>query len=200
MNFALSVEVSNFWRWFIQHSSELRDIRSAEDAEYEELERRVAHVNEEIGVEIGGSEASDEVSLVFTAHGNERIFPVVDALVKGAPRIAGWQVRALKPPLLEDFEVQYDEDALRVSDLWFEILTRGTLSGKLSIRIACAGCQNEERGNAALLALESFIGERAYASSIEVEEVIALPENPGAGGLMPISRLAEILGIDSPHS
>jgi hypothetical protein len=199
MSFALSAEISDFWRWFVKHEEKLKKIRSAEDAEYEELERRVAEINEELSVEMGGSEGSGEISLVFTAHGNERVFPIVDALVKGAPRIAGWQLHALKPPLLENFEIQYERNILRTGDVLFKILTRNTSSGKLSIEIACAGCKDEECAHAALLVLESFIGERACALSVEVEEVIPLPENPSVSGLMTIRRLAEILGIDSTH-
>jgi hypothetical protein len=195
MNPTLSNEIGVFWRWFVQRSSTLRTIRSADDAAYAELEREVAGVSSELGVEIGGDDESNDMSLIFTAHGNENVFPIVDALVERAPRIDGWQIHALKPPLSEDFELEYDGGALRLSDIWFKTSGMKLASGRLPIQIGCHDFKNDERKDAALLALESFLGERAFAASIEIEGLLELPGDPMSIGFLPVMRLREVLAL-----
>jgi hypothetical protein len=200
MSLMLSKRTEEFWRWFSENSKRLQAIRSAEDPQYAELERGVARISEDLGIEVGGTDEAGEMFLVFTAHGNENLFSVVDSVVQAAPKISGWQICALKPPLLEDLEVQYEGEVLRLSDLWFKVTGPKSLSGKLPLEIAInkKGQKSGDQGareNAALLVLESFLGERAYASAIEVTEFVELSSGPGASEFAPVRDLAEILGI-----
>jgi hypothetical protein len=192
----LADTIDNFWSWFTKHSKALRAIRSAEDEKYTELEARVATVNAGLDVEIGGADDSEDISLIITAHGNESMFPIVDALVQRAPRVDGWQIYALKPPLLEDLELQYGGGVLRLSDIWFKVVSKKKWTGKLQIQIACRNGKSEARQDAALVALESFLGERAFAASIEIENLVELPKDPAASGFLPIMRLPTELAVN----
>ncbi len=195
MNVTSSDEIKAFWDWFVRRAPALKAIRSAEDAAYAELETRVAKIDPRLDVEIGGSYGSDEMSLVITAHADARLFPVVDSLVQSAPSIDGWRILALKPPLFEDLEVTYDGGAIRSGDIWFRVLGERGLPGRHTIEVACADFERDCIENAALLALESLLGERAFATSIEVARFVALPSNPVASGFAPIDRLPALLGI-----
>jgi len=100
---------SDFWDWFQENSEALKRIRSADSPKYAELQRRVAQLGLDIDAEIGGSPSNDDLELIFTAHGEQGCFPLIDQIVGAAPPLSGWRIRALKPPLLEDFSVHYGD-------------------------------------------------------------------------------------------
>lgn len=193
MNSTLSDEIGHFWSWFIQCSKSLRTIRSTEDTGYEELAQKVASINAELSVEVGGDEKSEDMSLIVTAHGKRSLFHIVDALVGRAPKIEGWQIYALKPPLSEDFQIEYAGGVLQLSALWFKASHAALSSEKTRLRIALRDCKDDERKDAALIALETFLGERAFANLVEVEELIELPRDPAANGFFPVSRILDVL-------
>lgn len=42
-------------------------------------------------------------------------------LVGDAPLLGGWRIRALKPPLLEDFSVHYGDQEITTREIWLKI-------------------------------------------------------------------------------
>jgi len=191
-------DIDGFWGWFKKNSRRLRRIRSADDIAFTELEKLINGISSDIGIEIGGSEDSDTMSLILTAYGVTSVFPLVDAIASRAPKIPGWQIVALKPPLLEEMEVDYEGTVVKVSDLW--VLPGDTLpDGVIPIQIAITAPPqpegDENREAAALLALESFLGERAFASLIQVVGFVRPPAQLPVNGFIQPGAFAERLGL-----
>ena len=190
---------SDFWDWFRENSEALKRIRSADSPEYAELQRRVAQLSPDIDAEIGGSPSSDDLELVFTAHGEQRCFPLIDQIVGDAPLLGGWRIRALKPPLLEDFSVRYGDQEITTREIWLQIeSTRDApLRLAVAIRRESDSDQDRNRESAALLVIESFLGERAYALQIAVDRFVDLPNDPSAEGFVSLRDVADRLRLSA---
>jgi hypothetical protein len=190
---------SDFWDWFRKNSEALKRIRSADAPEYAELQRRVAQLGPDIDAEIGGSPSSDDLELIFTAHGEQCCFPLIDQIVGSAPPLSGWRIRALKPPLLEDFSVQYSGQEITTREIWLKIDSKRDAEHPLRLVVAIRrendADQDRDRESAALLAIESFLGERAYASQISVDCFVDLPNDPAAEGFVSLRDVADRLRL-----
>jgi hypothetical protein len=188
-----------FWEWFRNNSEALKRIRSANAPEYIELQRRVAQLSPDIDAEIGGSPSGDELELIFTSHGERRCFPLIDQIVGSAPPLDGWRIRALKPPLLEDLSVQYGDQKITTREIWLKVDSKPDTEHPLRLRVAVRredhADRDPDRESAALLAIESFLGERAYASQISVDCFVDLPTDPGAEGFVSLRDVADRLQL-----
>jgi hypothetical protein len=86
-------ETLAFWKWFSAHASELRaekDGRKVFERINAELEKRHPKVYAEIG-----SRGGDRL-LVFTADGDQKLFPVVQDLYATRPSLPGWKIVAFR--------------------------------------------------------------------------------------------------------
>lgn len=197
---SVSVErIDDFWRWFIANAYSMREIRSAEDPAYAELEHHLLKIHEGLGAEIGGSDNSDQLTLVITAYGDGSLFPLADAVVLRAPSISGWQIVGLKPPLLEDLEIHHEEGILKTQDLRFRVVENADTQGRIAIEIAVRsnkkGGNARSREDAAVLALSSFVGERMFACRIRIARIVAFSDSSAGSEYLPLGELAAILGI-----
>jgi hypothetical protein len=151
------------------------------------LSRRVEALAEGIGVEIGGDAAdASKMSIVFTASGDEDLFPLVDTIVSRAPKMRHWQVVALRPALGEDFEVSFEGWTVRAHDVWLRLHYPLKGSDRISIEIATTGGwrsgNKDAQQTAALMAVESALGERAFALMVTVQGFVVCPEAPSEAG------------------
>jgi hypothetical protein len=192
-------EFPKFWRWFQDNSEVLKRIRSADAPEYNELQRRVARLSPEIEAEIGGFTSKDDLNLVFNAHGDRRYFSLIDEIVKSAPHMDGWCVRALKPPLLENLRVQYGDQEITTQEIWLKVGSGQDTESRLQLIVAIQhendANQNWSRESAALLAIESFLGERVYSLSMFIDGFVDLPNNPRAEGFVSLWDIANQLQL-----
>jgi hypothetical protein len=187
-----------FWDWFVAHSKELLRIRSADSSEYVQLESMVADVDPGIGIEIGGGSGPTELQLIFTSHGVQDLFPIIDDLVAAAPPIKGWRVRALKPPLLEDFKLTYEGWSISAADIWVQLskhVDQGTYDITVAVRCSSNMASSAELKDAAIIAVESYLGERAFATMIREWKFVNLPHDPPASEFIKLQDAARVLGV-----
>lgn len=191
--------ISKFWEWFRARSEALKRIRTPDAPEYAELQRRVAQLSPEIDVEVGGSLSSNHLELIFTAHGDQRFFSLIDQIVGSAPPLSGWRIHALKPPLLEHLDVQYGGQKISTQEIWLKIDSQQDTGQPLQLGVAilCEDNENKDldRKSAALLAIESYLGERAYASQISIDCFVDLPNDPDAEGFATLREVADRLQL-----
>ena len=191
--------IAEFWRWFQGHSEGLRRIRSSGTAQLTELESQLARLSPDIDVEIGGNPARETLDLIFTAHGDTSQFALIDQIVSGAPSLAGWRVLALKPPLLEELLVQFEDEEISTNDIWMRMTSSWSPPAPLRLEIAIStpsGTQlDPNRQFAASIAIQSFLGERAYALEISVEAFVDAPDDPDLEGFVRLEHVASRLGL-----
>lgn len=191
--------IAEFWRWFQGHAETLKRIRSSESTEYTELEGQLAKLSPDIDVEIGGNPAHETLDLIFTAHGDASQFALIDQIVSSAPPLAGWRVLALKPPLLEELLVQFEDEEISTNDIWIRTTSNWVPPDPLRLEVALSVDsemqQDPNRQFAASIAIESFLGERAYALEIKVEAFVEAPSDPDLEGFVRLEYVAHRLGL-----
>ena len=181
----------SFWAWFEASSNRIRKVRSASERLYKEIESRLHEVCPQIGFEIGGSPDSDDMSLVITAFGDVNLFDTAYSLVAHAPPIKSWNILALKPPLAEQAEIEYEGIRLSTKDIYFSVIdSAADCPIKLEIVISARKRKlSEGLQDAALLLIASVVGERAAAMNIEVVELRVMESKTPVRGYRPILEL-----------
>jgi hypothetical protein len=107
----------------------------------------------------------------------------------------------LKPPLLEDFELTYEETKIAVHDIWLKLLDvewrrSGTIAVQIAVQVAADDDSIRKVQDGALLAIESYIGERAFGMLIRHYEFEKVPFDPLDQGFIQLPDLAAMLGIN----
>lgn len=191
-------KIEAFWLWFRANSRKLRNIRSADDPEYLELECHLTAIGE-VNFEIGGSGTNDDLELILTTHGDVDKFPLVDSVVAAAPAIDGWRIRSLKPPLAENIEIVFGGERMRSKDIWIKIDAGVSAQNQLCVYLGVAKsidpALDQARKRGALVLLESYLGERAFSSQLDVLGFIDIPVDPRREGFVPIEEVANRLGV-----
>lgn len=188
-----------FWIWFRRHADRFRKIESVEDDSYSELEAKVSEQFPGIFLELG-QRSGKARELILTAHGEKKLFKVIDEIIAHAPHIVGWAFLALKPPLLEEFEMTYEGTTIRVRDIWIRVQNlkaQESLVGEMQIAIRSTNCSglNRQIKEGALIAIESYLGERAFGTSIEHYEFVEIPVDPESEGFIQLPDLATLLTV-----
>jgi hypothetical protein len=187
-----------FWDWFQFHATQLRGIRSSQSAEYAEIERRLKKIGD-VYFEIGGGPETTYLELVLTAHGNRDGFPLIDAIAAAAPRIEGWRICALKPPLLENLKIVFEGQTVESQHLWVKLASGTPSPGKPTLFICCEYFDEPSSTQAwaggAWILVESYLGERAFASELGEIEFVKRPVDPADEGFLRVDELARRLGV-----
>ena len=174
------------------------DIRSADDPAYIELEKQLAVLGD-IDVEIGGGNLVTTLDIIFTAHGNESKFQLIDEIVAAAPLLERWRIYALKPPLLEEMDIVFMKEHIRTQDIWFKVIPLASGRDRLGLKIAIADSIEPSdwqiRQDGALIIIESYLGERACSSQLDILGFIDLPADPDSEGFVHLKEVATQLGV-----
>jgi len=151
-----------------------------------ELERRLHTVNKGLVWEMGVDKVSGARELTISADGDKSLFPVVRDLVAAAPKIDGWRILALRQPkgvhiaLLNGVEV--DPGKVR-----FVCQVEDQLAHLRLFIPDFKGKDDEARGGACFILLDSLIGEylvETAVGGIEFEAIEAAPK-----GSLPLTEL-----------
>lgn len=187
-----------FWDWFRFHATQLRGIRSSQSPEYAEIERRLKKIGD-VHFEIGGGPETTYLEFVLTAHGNRDGFPLIDEIAAAAPRIEGWRICALKPPLLENLKIVFEGQPVESQHLWVKLAPGIPSQGRPTLFICCEYFDEPSRTQAwargAWILVESYVGERAFASQLGEIEFVKRPVDPAGEGFLRVDELARRLGV-----
>lgn len=187
-----------FWDWFRLHATRLRCIRSSQTPEYAEIEQRLKTIGN-VDFEIGGGPEASDLEFVLTVHGDSDRFPLIDEIAAGAPRIEGWRICALKPPLRENLKIRFEGQPVESQDLWVKLSSEMPGQDKPTLFICYRDFDEPERTDAwargAWILVESYLGERAFASQLGEVEFVKHPPDPGGEGFFRVDDLARILGV-----
>jgi hypothetical protein len=133
---------------------------------------------------------------VVTAGGQVEVFPVAEALVSAAPSVDGWAFVALKPPMGFDFTTMYEDTLFDPRTMWFLPLDMTHRPLDLGLYIGIPGVESMEKERphrAALVILDTGLGERSAALDVNDTEVRELPADPEAAGYIELPELSEYI-------
>lgn len=190
----MSNEIAAFWAWFNDHREVISRLESPEDPLWDEALGVLKKVDEGLWFEMSEPDGGVR-DLVITAEGNEELFPLAEAVVRAAPKIAGWTFTALKPAMGFEFTTEYEGIELDPASMWFIPLESEEDPDSVGVEIAIPGYDAESHriyANAVLVILETGLGERAVAE-LAVVDVAEPPEDPEAAGYIELPELADFL-------
>lgn len=173
----MSEVISEFWRSFLDHKSDLGRLESDDDPVYDTILASLQKIDPGLYFAFCTEPGANE--FIVTAEGKEELFPLVEEIVREAPRVEDWQVFALKPKLgfpettrCQDVEVAIE--AVRV-------LPVSDPDEGLELRLYVPGLseKNSDAIHSALLqALDSGLGERRFAERVKATAIFVVEEAP----------------------
>jgi hypothetical protein len=190
---AASLDAPAFWRWFAANQHRLRTSAPPPDPVLDDVLERLSAYADGLGFETSYDASPDEEpEFIVTAFGHRDLFPAADALVAAAPAGLDWKVFALKPAL--GFEVvherggrEYDPKRMR-----FDPVRSEGRPVALGVRVYIEDYDPSRVGeqDAAVASIvDTGLGERHAAESIDFVEVAPWPSSAKAGEALPLERL-----------
>lgn len=187
-------KIKTFWNWFqkkeieiteaIEHNENIEQVFSMIDKKLNSISIKLSYV---IKLAI---KPNEKYTIIFTAHGNPKLFGKVTALEHAAPQLDNWQAQAFIKPT-EEIEIfklgldevnQFEDFELKTSDLYFRILDYNTTKKKLNIVVHLNQYRfhydNDFLEIAVLLLIENLIGEIALKKNITLIGLAQLPNEP----------------------
>lgn len=186
--------INSFWKWFLNNEIEIvKALINQTDYNqvFEGLNRKLEAISKKIDFVIKANDNDGEkLKIIFTAHGNKKLFPKIKALKELAPFFLDWDVETfIKPEKdIEKFKNGLDEAfvfqdfELKTSQLYFRILDYNIEKKKLNILIFikdyCFHFDNHFLQEAVFIILEEFVGEIALKKHINFVQLAQLPNCP----------------------
>jgi hypothetical protein len=162
-------DYAGFWAWFADASASVHGPQDVDRAFLDALERRLTGVDRRLDFEVGVRPASDEMELVVSAGGLDKVAPIVEALVAAAPDLPGWRVTAFRPPRpVDGSAVRVREAVVAADDVWVET------SGGGDAVVLTAHVRDLERDLADRMRAAHLLVEQALGERVLVERVVAI--------------------------
>lgn len=187
--------IATFWNWFRANDANLRAMPDADHPFWDVALEQLQLVNPDLWFEMS-NEIRGRREFVISAESNRALFPLVDAMVAAAPSMSAWRIVALKPALGFDFKHNYEDVEYDPHTMWFWPLESSSHPEDLGLRIAIPWDRDlEERAArfAVFMILESGLGEREFASTVQYIEVVELPDDPAKDGYIELPELPDYI-------
>ncbi len=186
-------KINSFWKWFLNNEIEiLKAILYQENYTdvFAKMNRKLNTISKKIGYIIKATtEEKQKIKIIFTAHGNNKLFDKVIALEKSAPNFHNWSIQSFIKPTkdIEQFKKGLDETyifqdfELKTSELYFSVIDYNLQKMKLNIIIFMKNytfhCENDFLEEAVYIVLQEFIGEVALYKNINFVQMGQTPNN-----------------------
>jgi len=160
------IKIKNFWEWFGRERLLFETM--TDDNRDERLNLILEHlapISEDLALEVS-KEFHGVRDIIISADGDKSKFPIVEEIVKGAPKIPGWTVTAFRQKANEDFVLTYESFRLSSSEMSFRPFIDGD---SLDLLIYADSIKNKNQDDVVkygLIAMDNVIGE--YAATIKV--------------------------------
>jgi hypothetical protein len=187
-------QIKSFWKWFEQNETQILEaftVNTKHDEVFNQLNRKLSYVSKRIGfILVGRKSKSEKVKLIITAHGYNKLFPKVNALIKNAPKSINWEFQAFiqpnrnieifkqgidNPYIFQDFE-------LKTSELYFKPLEFNTFKKTMKIVVYLKNYKyhydNELLEEAVQIIIQDLVGEVDFKRKISMVKLSQLPEKP----------------------
>lgn len=185
-----------FWEWFKENKSKYYNLSLLPDSEkkeqvLDEFLNRLHKYNSGLYFEIGGV-PNGEQELIISAEGDVDYFEIVESLVAKAPKMEGWHIIALKPPMGATFITNYEGIRLNPKEIWFLPLDNKNDPTSLGIMMCFPNYEHAKEQafiEGAYQVLDVILGEKSVTLDIQYLEVNELPDKPKEKGLIELIDL-----------
>ncbi len=191
LNFIKESKEEKFWNWFEKNQETyFNDIENLEirDKIFDELSENLKQVNQDLVFEFSPKRENNIREFTISADGIEKIFPIVQKLIKKAPKLKNWKFNAFRQPTPgnDEFEIKYGDLKIGYSDIYYRSKNdNGKLGIELNIRNYDGKGQTQ---NAIYILLDNLIGEYDVTTKIGWIEWIKLSESE-ITNLKPLTEL-----------
>lgn len=168
-----------FWNWFEKNQetyyTEIENLQIKEEI-FDELSKRLRDVNEDLVFEFSPKRKNNIKEFTISADGIEEIFPIVENLIKKAPKLKKWKFNAFRQPILgDDFKINYGDLKIGYSDVYYRSKND---NGKLGIELNIRNYDGKGlTQNAIYILLDNLIGEYNVVTKISWIDWVKLNEN-----------------------
>lgn len=181
-----------FWEWFVDHSAELRQVKTGGEQICDDLMGRLQRLHKSLCFAFG-PEVDGRREFVISADGIRAGFPAVQGLADSAPEMPGWRVTAFRPATGFRAQLVIGNGTYSVDDIWFSARPSGrTLDLVLFMKFPV---EVDEKGmhQIAFLLLDHGLGEYAVAMALGRIDVRRISSAPTSGGLRPLRELPNVV-------
>ena len=186
-------KINSFWKWFLNSEIEILKAllyqKNYTDV-FAKMNRKLNIISKKIGYIIKvTTEEKEKIKIIFTAHGNSKLFDKVIALEKAAPDFHNWSIQSFIKPTkdIEQFKKGLDEAfifqdfELKTSELYFSVIDYNLQKKKLNIIIFMKNytfhCENDFLEEAVCIVLQEFISDISLYKNINFVQIGQTPNN-----------------------
>lgn len=169
--------IDEFWRNFEAHKSDLERLETADDPAYEQVLASLQKLDSGLYFEFCSTPGKNE--FIVTADGKQRLFLLVEEIVREAPAMQDWELFALKPRRGFPVTIKWEQTTVTVGDVLVVPVFRET--GEMGLRLYVphlSESNQDDIHNALLRALDIGLGERRFAECVESTWVYAVSDAP----------------------
>ena len=176
-----------FWRWFEKNAAAIAEevqalrkqnkggeavIGSASQA----MAGRLKKLHPSLTYELG-SEADWPIEVIISADGDVEAFPLVAALVSGAPVIEGFKITAFRPRVGDAYALGMFGKEVTFSQVRYEAWDEDDRMG-VKLYIGVTGLEGDELDAMAFILLDMALGEHDVATGLgTIEVAMGRPDN-----------------------
>lgn len=187
-------KITSFWRWFLNHETEiLKALLYQENYNdiFTHLNKKLSTISTQIGYVIKDTDKQNQtLKIIFTAHGNKKLMPKVEAITQNAPNFIHWEVESFIKPAedIEKFKQGLDDAyifpdfELKTSEAYFSILDYNIEKKKLNLIVYLKNYRfhfdNSFLEEAVYIMIEDLVGEMAVKKHISFVQLAQLSDNP----------------------
>ncbi len=166
------ISATEFWNWFKNNDSQFFFLNQIEDVDekqriLDEFHSKLNQYSDGLYFEIGGLPDGCQ-DLIITAGGDTNYFDDVKHLVDSAPEINNWNIVAFKPPINENFKMNYEDIYIDSDNIWFRLDINDNNS--LDISLFFENLENNyesQYGSASYIILETLLGEKFFNEKVD---------------------------------
>jgi len=183
---------TSFWSYFTANQKTIANILNEPDSTYKrinaQLERKLKNYCHHLDYLLFfPKRLRERPQIVITANGNPLYFKYVENLVKSAPKIKNWQIKAYLQPTAEIEKMKQGLDepyvfcdvVLKSSELKFAQLNPNDQNKKLDIVVYMKDytiyCDNQILYEAVFVIMHDILGEKALYENINFVELAQVP-------------------------
>lgn len=198
--------IRRFWKWFTLNEAAIREaLKNGDfmDTACQSFIVKLHTITTRIGYEIAYPKNIDQALIIFTARGNTKLLPKINAIIAGFPGIPNWQVQALVQPESDlepykagtDAPCEFADFELYISQMLFEPFDYDTVRRQLAITVFLPNYRyhydNPSLAAAVETIIENLVGEVAFYRIITEVLLAQTPDDPA--GLLPLYELPEVI-------
>ncbi|MCH2022717.1 MAG: hypothetical protein MK207_09590 [Saprospiraceae bacterium] len=180
-----------FWNWFTDNQENLHTLDENDINLFDELTQQLRDVHQGLSFELSTKPLACIKDLYISANGIKKNFPVVIDLIKVAPKLPNWSIKAFRQRIFnDDICISTNSIELSYSDLFFSWTND---YDKIALEIHARAFQdNDNFINAIYILLDALLGEYDVGTQISCINWVKLDEK-NINELLPFIELRRLI-------